>query len=121
MKAWHFVGDTLRDGRPVPDDGVLTELRQQRLHGRVIRSLCAPLAHVACGARQRHILDRCLSASRRRDYMVKVEHAPIAFKELKDAALGNLSLRRSESAVRTDSLVSLGYRVPDAGRDISCV
>jgi hypothetical protein len=22
MQAWHFVGDTLRDGRPVPDDGV---------------------------------------------------------------------------------------------------
>jgi hypothetical protein len=22
MKAWHFVGDTLRDGRPVPADGV---------------------------------------------------------------------------------------------------
>ena len=22
MKAWHFVGDTLRDGRPIPDDGV---------------------------------------------------------------------------------------------------
>ena len=21
MKAWHFVGDTLRDGRPVPKDG----------------------------------------------------------------------------------------------------
>jgi hypothetical protein len=25
--AWHFVGDTLRDGRPVPDDGVV--LRQR--------------------------------------------------------------------------------------------
>jgi len=23
MKAWHFVGDTLRDGRPVPKDGEL--------------------------------------------------------------------------------------------------
>ena len=22
MKAWHFVGDTLRDGRPIPEDGV---------------------------------------------------------------------------------------------------
>jgi hypothetical protein len=22
MRAWHFVGDTLRDGRPVPEDGV---------------------------------------------------------------------------------------------------
>src|SRR4051812_42294036 len=22
VKAWHFVGDTLRDGRPVPKDGV---------------------------------------------------------------------------------------------------
>jgi hypothetical protein len=22
MKAWHFVGDTLRDGRPIPADGV---------------------------------------------------------------------------------------------------
>ena len=23
MKAWHFVGETLRDGRPVPADGVV--------------------------------------------------------------------------------------------------
>jgi len=22
MKAWHFIGDTLRDGRPVPADGI---------------------------------------------------------------------------------------------------
>ena len=22
MKAWHFVGDTLRDGRPVQPDGI---------------------------------------------------------------------------------------------------
>ena len=41
MKAWHFVGETLRDGRPIPKDGEKLVhhgeviLRQQGLHASI--------------------------------------------------------------------------------------
>jgi hypothetical protein len=45
MKAWHFVGDTLRDGRPVPSDGEVL------VHGGPLK-LCAFGLHAS-----RNILD----------------------------------------------------------------
>jgi hypothetical protein len=118
MRAWHFVGDTLRDGRPVPADGVLGELQEKRLHRRIIRRSSPSLAHVTSGARQSHVLDRGLPAGRCGDHMIHMEHAAIVSEELKNATLGHLRPHSSHSAVCAYSSVPLGYLIPDTGRYI---
>lgn len=74
--AWHFVGDKLRDGRPVPPDGETLrhdgplELCETGLHAseRLIDALqfapSATLCRVECGGKILHDTDKLVSSER---------------------------------------------------------
>jgi len=76
IKAWHFVGDRLRDGRPVPKDGVTLkhdgeiELCESGLHAskRLIDALqyapASTLCRVECGGEIIHGDDKLVCTER---------------------------------------------------------
>lgn len=76
MKAWHFVGDTLRDGSPIPADGVTLkhegelEMCASGLHAskRIIDALGYAPGHTICrvevGGQIVHDIDKLVATER---------------------------------------------------------
>jgi len=87
MKAWHFVGDTLRDGRPVPKDGELLRfdgkpiLCEQGLHaslepwGALQYAPGETLCLVECGGQIVHGLDKFVCTER--TIIVRMDAGPL--------------------------------------------
>ena len=110
MYAWHFVGATLRDGSPVPDDGVTLrhngdlELCASGLHAsrRVIDALqYAPgstLCRVKCGGEIIEGDDKLVCSERTIVYRIDVEHLLRAF--ARQCALDVIHLWDAPAVVR---------------------